>query len=769
MAQKNRVYLSLCVVLLLNNNLSQAQTNIWIPSGLNESVSEFTKNSLGHIFALSNSSLFRSTDEGHSWIKVNLPTVILDKHLGIDGNNFLYIGTELEGIYRSTDNGQTWNQTSMTPNAVNKFLEISHNVLFATSFWGLYCSIDQGFSWITINEGLPTPAYCTNIIIGQDGSLFVGTQVGIYKSTDNGASWMKKASGLIGGISCLHFDTNNRLYAATTDGGVFLSTDAGISWVLSKRYGFADYVWSFCSTSHNQVFGLEINGVSMSTDGGQIWREVNNGLSGSISCVMTNSLQEVLAATSNGVFRRNQFLTSAPIPPKLLFPADSSSNISLNTSLMWQPDSTSNSYAIVIANDRNFNNQVFWTNTSTTLVQAERLSLGTTYYWHVMGSNVEGNSDWSNVWSFTTPYPPLAPPSLVSPANGSNEVALNPKLSWRSVPSLGYMIQISSDTGFASIVFEHQTNNDTIIAVSSLQPRTTYFWRVRTIRIDSTSVWSLLWKFSTYTGDTPPLDHFPLAIGNSWYIASMYMSTPQSYTLKRVEMDTVLSDGKTYSAIRNYTRPASDTLWTPQNWDYLRLDGSRLYSFPNSLIVDFDLTVGDSLPNGCIISDYRDSWLGRSSRILAISPNYDPEDGYDFWSYVDSMGYGVLHETSFYNYYPVYTIVARINGVEYGSVSPVAVHDKDFLSPPTRFFLYQNYPNPFNSTTNISFTISSKSFVSLKVFDLIGREITTIVSEELSAGTYLRLWNAMGMASGIYFYRFQAGSFIQTKKLVLLR
>jgi hypothetical protein len=87
-----------------------------------------------------------------------------------------------------------------------------------------------------------------------------------------------------------------------------------------------------------------------------------------------------------------------------------------------------------------------------------------------------------------------------------------------------------------------------------------------------------------------------------------------------------------------------------------------------------------------------------------------------------------------------------------------------------RFALNQNYPNPFNPTTNISFSIPSKSFVSLKVFDLLGREVATLVSEEMLAGNHSRQWNAINIPSGVYFYRLQAGSsYNETKKLILLK
>lgn len=85
------------------------------------------------------------------------------------------------------------------------------------------------------------------------------------------------------------------------------------------------------------------------------------------------------------------------------------------------------------------------------------------------------------------------------------------------------------------------------------------------------------------------------------------------------------------------------------------------------------------------------------------------------------------------------------------------------------FLLLQNYPNPFNPTTSISFGLPSKLFVSLKIFDMLGKEVATIISGELSAGSYTTQWNAANLSSGIYFYHLKAGTFTETKKLVLLR
>jgi hypothetical protein len=88
---------------------------------------------------------------------------------------------------------------------------------------------------------------------------------------------------------------------------------------------------------------------------------------------------------------------------------------------------------------------------------------------------------------------------------------------------------------------------------------------------------------------------------------------------------------------------------------------------------------------------------------------------------------------------------------------------------PNDFNLSQNYPNPFNPTTTISFRLPSKSYVSLKVFDALGREVSILVSKELTAGKYSEQWNPGSLPSGMYFYRLQAGNYSETRKLVLLK
>jgi len=95
------------------------------------------------------------------------------------------------------------------------------------------------------------------------------------------------------------------------------------------------------------------------------------------------------------------------------------------------------------------------------------------------------------------------------------------------------------------------------------------------------------------------------------------------------------------------------------------------------------------------------------------------------------------------------------------------------ILPPAKFSLEQNYPNPFNPSTNIQYAIASKQFVSLKIFDLLGREIVALVNEEQPAGNYTIEFkpesSIKNLVSGAYLYQLKAGEFIQTRKMILLK
>ena len=122
-----------------------------------------------------------------------------------------------------------------------------------------------------------------------------------------------------------------------------------------------------------------------------------------------------------------------------------------------------------------------------------------------------------------------------------------------------------------------------------------------------------------------------------------------------------------------------------------------------------------------------------------------------------------------------------IDGIVYGDTTVVSVENV-ISKLPTECSLSQNYPNPFNPNTSIQYAISSPQFVSIKVYDVLGNEVATLVNEEKLPGEYEVEFNSRGLihqtlTSGIYFYQLRAGDpstssgqgFVQTKKMILIK
>jgi CubicO group peptidase (beta-lactamase class C family) len=131
------------------------------------------------------------------------------------------------------------------------------------------------------------------------------------------------------------------------------------------------------------------------------------------------------------------------------------------------------------------------------------------------------------------------------------------------------------------------------------------------------------------------------------------------------------------------------------------------------------------------------------------------------FNYIDSLfpGYFNIKTEIMVNGWTYWTdsMQVIVTGVEEGELHPLT------------YRLEQNYPNPFNPSTTIKYSIPNFSFVNLKVYDILGNEVATIVNEEKPAGSYEVNFEAKGLSSGIYFYKLQAGSFVETRKMILMK
>ncbi len=133
------------------------------------------------------------------------------------------------------------------------------------------------------------------------------------------------------------------------------------------------------------------------------------------------------------------------------------------------------------------------------------------------------------------------------------------------------------------------------------------------------------------------------------------------------------------------------------------------------------------------------------------------------WTQIDNLPHG---PASFANDGSGWS--GGLNDIIYKWIPPITGIEDDFYAV-SDFKLFQNYPNPFNPSTTIRYSIPASEFVTLKVYDVLGNEVATLVNEEKPAGSYETEFNAVGLSSGIYFYQLQAGNFTQTKKLILMK
>jgi hypothetical protein len=123
-------------------------------------------------------------------------------------------------------------------------------------------------------------------------------------------------------------------------------------------------------------------------------------------------------------------------------------------------------------------------------------------------------------------------------------------------------------------------------------------------------------------------------------------------------------------------------------------------------------------------------------------------------------------------YYP-YSFDGKIDEVRISNIARYQIIIADIEDnkdiPPSTLLLEQNYPNPFNPSTKIKYSIPELSFVTIKVYDLLGRELLTLVSEEKTVGEYEVEFSGNGLTSGVFFYRLNVGNYIDTKKMVFLK
>ena len=279
------------------------------------------------------------------------------------------------------------------------------------------------------------------------------------------------------------------------------------------------------------------------------------------------------------------------------------------------------------------------------------------------------------------------------------------------------------------------------------------------------------------------LNFYPLAVGNKWIydevtvVQDPYPNYYHSILVKEVFGDTIADNSKHYFKVND------ETIWESPVLERVDSSDGKVYRYyedpllPENEYVAYDLLaeVGDT------INSFR---LGFNTVMFTTMLE---ESTFNKWGITKpkkvfeeytlhppifsiTQGFGVDSIYFYFDFGDTWITLKGciIDGVIYGDTTIVDVEDEQ--NPiASEFELEQNYPNPFNPKTNIQYAISNRQFVTIKVYDILGNEIAILVDEEKPLGEYEVEFDAKGLPSGVYFYQLKAGSFIQTKKMILLK
>lgn len=278
-----------------------------------------------------------------------------------------------------------------------------------------------------------------------------------------------------------------------------------------------------------------------------------------------------------------------------------------------------------------------------------------------------------------------------------------------------------------------------------------------------------------YAQDTTNLDpyqFFPANIGDYWEYTQA--GGDIKYTVVRDSIDQKDSSRIVFYNIQSYnTQPTQSALYRFDKY----YNVFRYSQISSALQYKLDAKLGESwvfVPKGYagkVMDVYQAYVLGKLTTVKKIGfyrlTNGDTVLTRDsllrYWQKL-AYGFGLISEEDGATQ-PMLLRGCRINGVVYGTVD-VKGNLNDL---PSDYTLYQNYPNPFNPTTKISFTIPQKGNIKLRVFDVLGREISVIADGVYEAGKYEVEFNARTLPSGVYFYNLTTGTNSITKKMLLMK
>jgi hypothetical protein len=487
-----------------------------------------------------------------------------------------------------------------------------------------------------------------------------------------------------------------------------------------------------------------------------------------------------------------RFTTIVTMPgvPTLLTPANNSVNVNYSVTLNWSTSNYAAGYNLQVSTrqDFDYNNIVDETGLILTQYILNNLEPSTIYYWRVSARNATGSvSAWSSIFIFQTKAP-LSGPVPSSPANNSKVNTISQvSLQWFQLTggADSYTVEVSSNINFSNAT--SYTTTSTYQYIYNLDYARQYYWRVRATRNNELTSWSNVFSFMTISSIAGPTTIYPsetsYGVGKSATFTWYPISNILGYEVE------VTNDVNFNSIIRNYTvyytyvlvqsMTSNAQLW----WRVRGYNANEIgeWSLPVSFRTASDLLAApvityptDNQLNVSINPVVTWNTVASATEYeVILSERADMSDILNL--YVSSLPQCNITNLKYAtNYY--WQVIARRGYDETSEWSPIhkfTTNDHESLvelvGAPDDFRLMQNYPNPFNPKTNIKYSIPKESLVIIKIFNVYGQEIETLVNEHQVAGTYILSWQPNNLPSGIYFYKIQTNEFMDIKKMMFLK
>ncbi len=370
---------------------------------------------------------------------------------------------------------------------------------------------------------------------------------------------------------------------------------------------------------------------------------------------------------------------------------------------------------------------------------------------------------------------------MVYPSNFQKDLDNSVTLKWNKVDNVEkYYIQFSTDGAFGTIDKSDSTTTDTVKTFTGLLDGIKYYWRVKVKNSSGFSgPWSDVWNFTTYI-PLPATPQIVSAASNKNRVDYVTFTWKKADNARQYIIQ--LSHSETFASIFKSDSTTTDTSKTISGLaegrkEYWRVraknvTGSSSWnesSFSVNLKSPTDLVLQSIVSNEITLN-----WKDNSAKEdgYVIERMQSPQTTFTFLdslkqkvnTYVDK---NILQSGDYTYRIKAFNAVAESDYSNEASLTIVGIEEE--MTTPTDYSINQNYPNPFNPSTKIKFALPQNSHTKLIVYDLLGREIQTLINKELDAGYHEIIFDASIFPSGIYFYRIQSGNFIQTKKMILMK